>query len=187
MDLLIEATALVRDRGIRMITMIAGQGDDQERLANLVRRRGVADAVRFLGFVEDMPAFYSSLDLFALCSETESFGLALAEAMACERAVIATPTAGASRQIEHLHNGWQLTGFSAQELSDALTCLHRDPTARKWMGQQARETVIRQFSIELTLERTLRALRGPARRPSRLSWPGMNEPPFVHMATEDLA
>jgi len=186
-DLLIEATAFVRQRGIPMVTVIAGQGDERDALGQLAQARGVSDAVHFLEFVDAMPAFYSALDVFALCSDTESFGLVLAEAMACERPVVGTPTAGATRQIEHLRNGWQLSSFSPSELADALVCLYQDPTARKWMGQQGRSDVIQQFSIELTLERTLRALRGQERKRTGLCWPKMNEVPFVQMATEDLA
>jgi len=185
MDLLIEATALLRRREIPALAVIAGCGPEKDRLAELSRVRGIADAVRFLDFVEDMPAFYSALDAFALCSETESFGLVLAEAMACTRPVVATPTAGAMRQIVHGSNGWQLGGFSAGELADALASLYRDPAARRGLGEQGRKSVIRQFSIDLTLERTLRALRGPGRRGCELHWPDVPQAPYVHLAGED--
>jgi len=74
--------------------VIAGTGPERAALAALAAARGLNGTVRFVGFVEDMPAFYRGLDAFALASDTESFGLALGEAMACERAVVATPTAG---------------------------------------------------------------------------------------------
>ena len=186
-DLLIEATALVRANGLAVTTMIAGQGVERRTLAELAARRGVANAVKFMTFVDDMPAFYSGLDAFVLCSRTESFGLALAEAMACERAVIGTPTAGAKRQIDHQHNGWQLEGFSPAELADALAALHHDSEMRIRTGGNGRDSVILQFSIDLTLERTLRALRGEARERSFLSWPGMTDGRFLSMASEDLA
>lgn len=186
-DLLIEATALLRHRGVEVLTVIAGQGPDAEPLAELARQRGVKDAVRFLDFVADMPAFYSALDVFVMPSRTESFGLALAEAMACKRPVVATPTSGSMRQIEHRVTGWQLDTFSPLELATAIATLRRDHDLRNRMHQPARDSVVRQFSIDLTLERTIRALRGAARRQSPLRWPGMDQPPFVTMAAEDLA
>jgi len=186
-ELLIEATALLRERGIPAVAAVAGRGAEQERLLQLVRERGATGAVRFDDFAGDMPAFYSGLDVFVLCSRTESFGLALAEAMACERPVVATPTAGAMRQISHRHNGWQLSGWSPAELADALASMAADPAGRRRMGRNGRQSVIRQFSIDLTLERTLRALRGAPDRSSPLRWPGMNEAPFVSMGAEDLA
>jgi glycosyltransferase involved in cell wall biosynthesis len=185
-ELLIEAAALLIRRGVSVILVIAGDGPQRDPMLELARRRGIADSVRFVGFVEDMPAFCSALDVFTLCSATESFGLSLAEAMACERPVIGTPTAGAMRQIEHGKNGWQLDGFSPAELADALAWMHHNRDGHAQMGSNGRETVINHFSIDLTLERTLRALRGPARERSRLRWPGMAETPFAAMTAEDL-
>jgi len=185
-ELLIEAAALLIRRGVSVILVIAGDGPQRDPMLELARQCGIADSVRFVGFVEDMPAFYSALDVFTLCSATESFGLSLAEAMACERPVIGTPTAGAMRQIEHRKNGWQLNGFSPAELADALAWMHCNPDERARMGRNGRETVINHFSIDLTLERTLRALRGPARERSPLRWPGMGQAPFAAMTAEDL-
>jgi glycosyltransferase involved in cell wall biosynthesis len=186
-DLLIDATAILRARGIPAVAVIAGDGVERDGLGELARKRAIGGAVKFVSFVEDMPAFYSGLDVFALCSRTESFGLGLAEAMACQRAVVGTPTSGAVRQIDHQISGWQLNGFSPVELADALAAIYRDPDARRRMGSHARASVIRQFSIDLTLERTLRALRGAARERSFLRWPGMDNPRFVAMAAEDAA
>ncbi len=186
-DLLIEATALLRARGIPVVAVIAGAGAEREALGRLAEERGVGCAVKFVAFVDDMPAFYSALDVFALCSRTESFGLALAEAMACERAVVGTPTAGTMRQIDHELNGWQLNSSSPAELAEALTAMYGDPDARRRLGSSGRASVIRQFSIDLTLERTLRALRGTARERSFVRWPGMNAPPYATMAAEDFA
>lgn len=185
-ELLIESASLLAKRRIPMVLLVAGDGSQRKAMAELARQRGIADRVRFVGFTNDVPAFCSALDVFALCSSTESFGLSLAEAMACERPVVGTPTAGATRQIEHLRNGWQLNGFSPAELADAFVWMYQNPEARQRMGSIGREAVSRQFSIDLTLERTLRALRGSARERSRLRWPGMMDVPFAAMTAEDL-
>lgn len=187
MGLLLDAVALCRQKGVDMVAIIAGQGECRESLEQQARQLGIADSVRFASFISDMVGFYSALDVFALCSTTDSFGLALAEAMACECAVVGTPTAGAQRQIRHLDNGWQLQGFGPEELASALCALHADQALRERLGSQARPSVVQQFSIELNLERTLRALRGRQGERSRLCWPGMNEPLFLRMATEDRA
>jgi len=186
-DLLIQAAAIARRGGLPLLVVIAGQGPEREPLAKLTADLGVSDIVRFVSFVEEMPAFYSALDLFALCSRTESFGLALAEAMACRRPVIATPTSGATRQVSHLHNGWLLGSFEPAEIAAAISAMAADGQGRESMGDNGREMVTRHFSIDLTLERTLRALRGPSGERSDLRWPGMNEQPFAGMTAEDYA
>ena len=186
-DLLIEATAILRARGLDVVAAIAGRGPERDALQDLARGRGIADTVKFLDFADDMPAFYSALDAFVLCSDTESFGLALAEAMACERPVAATPTAGATRQIDHGHNGWQLRSFEPIELAHALAWIIADPGLQRSMGKHGRADAVREFSIEITLERTLRALRGSAGERSGLKWPGMNDTCYAGLAAEDAA
>jgi len=185
-DMLIEAAGLLKDRGTTCRLVIAGDGEDRADMQMMAHRLGVADRVQFVGFVQDMPAFYSALDVFALCSATESFGLALAEAMACERVVVGTPTAGARRQIDHGRTGWQLRTFHATELADALAGLQEQRERFSAMGHEARRAVARQFSIDLTLERTLRALSGPAGHRPTLRWPDMDVLPYATMTAEDL-
>lgn len=186
-DVLIEAVAVARREGLPVLAAVAGQGSEEEALKRLAVDRGVVEVVRFASFVEDMPAFYSALDVFVLTSRTESFGLALAEAMACARVAAATPTAGAMRQIRHLHNGWQLRSFEPAELARALATLAADAGARARMGEAARESVVRRFNIDLTLERTLRALRGYCDGRSGLHRSGMSEPVVASPVAEDGA
>jgi glycosyltransferase involved in cell wall biosynthesis len=186
-ELLIEAAALLKKRAVDCRLVIAGDGQDRSKMEGLAAGFDVLDRVVFAGFVEDMPAFYSALDVFALCSDTESFGLVLAEAMACGRIVVGTPTAGTRRQIDHQRTGWLLQSFSSVELADALAAIVRDHKRYSAMGAAARTAVARQFSIDLTLERTLRALRCQAGSGSRLLWPGMNAPFYAAMTAEDLS
>ncbi|MBI4580844.1 MAG: glycosyltransferase family 4 protein [Planctomycetes bacterium] len=156
--ILIEAVAMLRRRGVSVTVVIAGEGPQRSALGRLAEELAVGDAVRFAGFVEDMAGFYCGLDVFALCSRTESFGLVLTEAMACERPVVATPTAGARCQIEDGHTGRLLPSFSAAALADGLDELFHRPDYREQLGQRARRHVLREFSIDGTLERTLQLL-----------------------------
>lgn len=160
-DILIEATALLRARGVPALLVVAGLGHARASLEALARSHGVGDAVRFEGFVDDMPAFYSALDVFSLCSAVESYGLSLTEAMSCERPVVATPTTAAKEQIQSGCNGWLLKGFTAAEAAEALAALHADPALRERLGRAGRTSATENLDIDLTLERTLRALGAP--------------------------
>ncbi len=163
-DRLIEATALLVRDNVNVLAVIAGYGPQRETLTSLTQARGITNRVRFIDFVSDMPAFYSALDVFVLCSESESFGLTLTEAMACGRPVAATPTAGARLQVLHGITGCQLQGFSPGELARALAGLAAAPRQREQMGRQGRRRAESVFNIELTLDRTLAALGNPAGR-----------------------
>src|SRR5262245_9004895 len=63
---LIEMAALVARRRSDVVFLIAGEGSRRPGYEALARARGVADRVRFLGFVSDMASFYASCDLVVL-------------------------------------------------------------------------------------------------------------------------
>ena len=69
--------------------MIAGEGKLKESLLQKSVEEGVAEQLRFLGFVDNMPQFLHSIDIFLLPSHWEGFGYVIAEAMYCEKPVVA--------------------------------------------------------------------------------------------------
>ena len=164
-DVVIRAAALLARRHPRLAVLIAGDGPQRGALEALARQEGIAERVVFLKPAY-MPGFYSALDVFALCSATESFGLALTEAMACERAVVATPTAGARWQLgDHAANdlrsaaGLLLASADAHVVAEAIDRLLVAPELREELGRRARARAAR-FSIEQTATATLLALSG---------------------------
>ncbi len=163
---LIEATASLRTQNLPVLTVIAGEGPQRVELQRLAERSGVAECVLFLGFVSDMPLFYSGLDTFVLASRTESFGLVLAEALSCERPVVATPTPGARTQIKHGVSGWLCSNFTSKELAHALRTLQEQPALRDRLGREGRQHVVNSLGIDSALERTLQLLQ-PAALASR--------------------
>ena len=158
MYVLIDAVAQLRESGVPTAAVIAGEGPQREALMQRAERLGLADVVRFVSTVKNMPAFYSALDAFALCSDTESFGLVLTEAMACERPVVATPTAGARLQIAHHENGLLLKRRSADDLADALRYLYAHPDERQRLTVTGHQRVMEDFRIDLTWQRTAQIL-----------------------------
>lgn len=154
-EMLMQAVAHLRGCGLPARMAVAGQGADLTRLISIADRLGISDSVGFMGHCEHMPVFYSGLDAFALCSNTESFGLVLAEAMASERAVIATPTAGARMQIETGLTGIVLNSFSATDLGNSLIRLYQQPRLREELGRNSRRRVCREFSVDAAFTRTL--------------------------------
>ena len=74
--------------------LLIGDGPERTNIELLCRETGVCDRITFLGKQEQIEEILSVCDLFLLTSETESFGLAALEAMACEVPVISTNTGG---------------------------------------------------------------------------------------------
>jgi glycosyltransferase involved in cell wall biosynthesis len=87
---LIDAFARVATRLPNSALAIAGDGPLRDAVIARARERAVADRVHLLGARDDLDRFYPMLDVFVLPSHYEGLPLALLEAMACERAIVAT-------------------------------------------------------------------------------------------------
>ncbi|MES2619162.1 MAG: N-acetyl-alpha-D-glucosaminyl L-malate synthase BshA [Bacteroidota bacterium] len=74
--------------------LLIGDGPERTNIELLCRETGFCDRITFLGKQEQIEEILSVCDLFLLTSETESFGLAALEAMACEVPVISTNAGG---------------------------------------------------------------------------------------------
>lgn len=137
----------------RFLYLVAGTGPDQPYLADRARQLGVADQVRWLGFVADdgLPSLYSASDLFVLMTRNipeegavEGFGLVFLEAQACGTPVVGAATGGIPDAIHPGDGGWLLPQDDAQSLARLLSRLNTDPAAFREMGAKARLRVERE-------------------------------------------
>jgi N-acetyl-alpha-D-glucosaminyl L-malate synthase BshA len=92
-DDVVKIFELIADK-IPSKLLLIGDGPERTNIELLCRETGVCDRITFLGKQEQIEEILSVCDLFLLPSETESFGLAALEAMACEVPVISTNTGG---------------------------------------------------------------------------------------------
>src|SRR5262249_1972710 len=79
----------------------AGEGPLRSEVEAEAKALGVADRVRFLGFVNqtELPALYTASDVMVLSSEYDAFGVVVNEAMCCGCPVIASDHVGAARDL----------------------------------------------------------------------------------------
>lgn len=94
---LLDALHHALQRCPHMLLLIAGEGPAQHELQQRVRREGLENAVRFIGYLDrkrDLPACYAAADVFAFASRTETQGLVLLEAMAAGLPVVALADMG---------------------------------------------------------------------------------------------
>ena len=131
------------------------------RLKQAVKEAGLQDQVVFTGFVCNMKAFISSLDIFVLPSLWEGFGYVTVEAMAGSKPVVAFRV-GSNPEIILDH----ITGFLADEnnavnLSDKIEALIRDQQLRESYGRAGRkraEEVFNAIRAERELQQFLLSL-----------------------------
>lgn len=130
--------------------LLIGDGPDRHAAEAMCRANGTCDDVLFLGKMTDPEAVLASCDLFVLASETESFGLAALEAMACGVPVVSTNAGGLSEVVEEGVSGLMNdVGDTARMTANALAILKDDMTLTKY--RKGARSAAEQFDITRVL------------------------------------
>lgn len=148
-DLLIEAMRPLLEAGLATLK-VAGDSDFEDPDFATAIRDSAPGGVEFLGAVKNMPAFYDSINVLTVPSESEAFGLVAVEAMARARPVIANLTGGL---VDIVEDG--VTGLFAERTVEGLRLAIKSLTSDRCedMGNQARPSVIEKFSKEANVAR----------------------------------
>jgi glycosyltransferase involved in cell wall biosynthesis len=154
---LIDAMArlVVVDRSVKLV--MAGQGPLENELRRHVNGNGLGECVRIVGYIEDTPGFLSALDIFVMPSLSEGLPLALLEAAANERCIVATSVGGIPEIIVNQESGILVPPGNVDALSEALAGLF-DPIRRDRLAANAAAKVRREWSIHRTADRYLELL-----------------------------
>jgi L-malate glycosyltransferase len=146
----IRAFQLVR-KELDAELILAGDGPDRGPAEQLARELGVEQGVRFLGKQDHMERLIPRMHALHLPSETEAFGLAALEAMACGVPPVATRTGGLPDLITHGVDGYlePVGDMSAQ--AGRLIDLLSDDSIHKRMSEAARRSAETRFSTELII------------------------------------
>jgi glycosyltransferase involved in cell wall biosynthesis len=145
---LIGAVSSLRQTYPDLHVMILGADVPEFREDYLKRARegGVADRIRFGGYQQDVRPFLQEMDVFVHPSYAEPFGLAIVEAMAMRKPVIACNSGGVPEIITQGKDGWLVEPRSVEAVAMGMTKLLECPETRRQMGERARETVCARFS-----------------------------------------
>ena len=109
--------------------------------------------IHFLGMRQDVPRLLSVLDAFVLPSLSEGLSLALLEAMASGKPVVATRVGGNPEVVEDGQTGFLVQPEDARDLAADLVKLLSDPGMMQQFGLQGVERVRQHFSIGQMVDR----------------------------------
>lgn len=140
-DVAIRAFAQLRSQHPSLRLIIAGDGSQREELLALAVHLRVSDGIHFIGHVpnHELPAFYNACTVFLYPTlAVESFGIAVAEAMACGRPVVASRRGGILTSIEDQETGLLVPAGNSTALARAVGRLLADPSACARIGKAAR-------------------------------------------------
>jgi glycosyltransferase involved in cell wall biosynthesis len=143
---LLEATAILRTDGIKIRTLLIGEGPERSVLENFVGSIGIANNVIFLGFNHQPEKWLPTMDAFVLPSLTEGTPMALLEAMSCGLPVIASAVGGIPDVVEPMRNGILISAGHASEIAESLLCLQKDVALRCKLGAEAKQTVEKKYN-----------------------------------------
>jgi len=156
---LLQALARLPAAPKRPRLAIVGDGPLRGELEAMAGTLGVADRVNFLGVRHDVPTLMAACDVFVLSSAWEGFGLVVAEAMACERVVVATDCGGVREVVGEA--GLLVPPRDNQALAAALDrALQLPADEREHLGRLARQRVVARFSLEASAQRYLDVYQG---------------------------
>ena len=158
---LLRAAASIRENVANLKVRIVGDGRERNRLVNLARELGVEDRVTFLGrqsrrqVVDEM----RNCTVFALPSHYEALGCVYLEAMACGKPAIGCRGQGIEEVIRHGFSGILVDPGDAAGLAQAMIELLRNSEKRGEMGREARNEIVRRFTLRQQAEALARIYR----------------------------
>ena len=132
--------------------VLVGTGPELSQAENLARQGGADHDLVVLGNRERVLDIIAACDLFLLPSESESFGLAALEAMACGVPPIATNTGGVPEVIENGVTGFLLPVGDVSGMTQRAMELLLDEAARQRMGMNARSAAFGRFNLNRALD-----------------------------------
>ncbi|MEI6259378.1 MAG: glycosyltransferase family 4 protein [Deltaproteobacteria bacterium] len=131
--------------------LLAGDGDLKESLEQLSLALKVRDVISFLGSRSDVPDILALSDVFVLPSISEGTSMALLEAMAGSKPIVATDIPGNRNVLRHEHNCLLVPPGNPEKLAEAISFLLNHPQIAAAYGKNAYQDVCQQFNIDKTI------------------------------------
>jgi len=166
-DVQIRAVARLAGSHPRLKLLVVGSGNWEPELRRLAAELGLADRVIFAGFVahEDLPPYYRAGDLFTYSSTFETFGLVLAEAMACGTPQVAVGRTAVADVVVPDRTGLLIPDFDPDDMARAIASLLADPQRRAAMSRASADLARREYSWASVVKRYSHTLEGLAAGP----------------------
>lgn len=150
---LIDAVALLRDRGVRATLTIWGDGELRPALEAQIGALGLADQVTLAGPTDRVADALATLDLFVLPSLSEAMPMTLLEAGAAGLPLLVTTGGGGPTLLQAGAGGEAVPPGDPVALADAIARFAvRSPADRRALSEASRATVAARFSLEATVE-----------------------------------
>lgn len=148
----LDAAAQVRARRPEVLFVLVGDGEQRAALESRATALGLAEAVRFAGWQRDLRQVYGDLDLVVNCSRNEGTPVALIEALAAARPVVATRVGGTSDLLAGGRHGWLVVPGDAGALAAGMLAALDQPHEARSRARAGQVHVLRQHALARLLD-----------------------------------
>jgi len=145
--LAVSALKKIREKNIPAKLLIIGDGPMRIRIENAIYHAKLENKIILLGSKKDIRPYVKISDIFLLTSSTETFSIAVLEAMALGKPVIAPDIGGLSEQIFHKRNGFLFKPNDVNELVDYVIKIYKEKLINE-MGKESLR-IVKQFDSKL--------------------------------------
>ena len=154
---LVEASKRIIREHNKTVFLIVGDGPLRNQMRSQLERDNISRNYVFLGDVKEksLPLLYNCADVFALPSIQEGQGIALLEAQATAKPVVAFNIGGVQEAVINNQTGL-LVKPNSQDLADAILKLLSDSSLRERMGKEGREFVSNSFTWDISAQKMLK-------------------------------
>jgi L-malate glycosyltransferase len=127
--------------------ILVGDGPDRSECERLCRQLNLCDHIKFLGKQEGLVEILNAADLFLIPSQSESFGLAALEAMACGIPVVGTSVGGLPELIKHNETGFIAEIGDIDRMAKYAIDLLTNDRKHKLFSEKSRQRAVEKFDI----------------------------------------
>lgn len=150
----IEAIAILAQKNPSLFYFILGAGEEQRKLASLIKQHDLQERVFLLGFVENAANYLKAFDIFVLPSIKEGLPYVLLEAGLAGLPVVASRVGGIPEIIDDGKTGFLVPPRNKNALSEALRLIIDSPDMRKSFCVALKEKVTDDFSLKTMTSKT---------------------------------
>lgn len=146
--ILLQALPEILQQVPNLKVVFFGKGPEHDKLNEQISELGLTDTVQLAGFRTDMDAMLPGLDLVVHPAFMEGLGVSLLQASCCAVPVVAGRAGGIPEAVRTGINGTLVEPGDVRGLRDAVLALLQDDKLRQQVGQQGRQLMLDEFSIQ---------------------------------------